>query len=101
MKKRTPRHLFPTKPGQQPRRQKGGRKKQMAFRPPQELSEYIESAEATGRTLTEVLIKMLTVAKDCAEGLGVDWYELERLASVEGTTPGAVLARLAKAALKR
>lgn len=99
MKKRGPsRKMFPPTPGQ--KRVRGVRKKQLAFRPPDDLRAYIEKAEkASSRNTTEVLIKMLQVARDVADGLGVEWYEVERLAAVEGTTPGVVLARLARTAM--
>lgn len=93
------RKMFPTKPGS--KRVRGIRKKQLAFRPPDDLRAYIQRAEVAGnRTTTEVLIKMLQVARDASEGLGVEWYEIERQAAVEGTTAGVVLARLALAKLK-
>jgi hypothetical protein len=95
----TARNMFPPKPTKQ--RQRGVRKPQIAFRAPEHLERYIEGAESGGYTKTQVVIRMLEVAKDAAEGLGNDWFEIERIAAVEKTTPGVVLARLAKAGLER
>jgi hypothetical protein len=92
-------NVFPKKQTRQ--RQKGSPKPLWAFRPPIAVQEYIEAAETGGYDRTEVIIRMLEVAKDAADALGVDWFEIERLANVEGVTPGVVLARLARSGLDK
>lgn len=92
-------NVFPKKQTRQ--RQKGSPKPLWAFRPPLALQQYIEAAEAGGYDRTEIIIRMLEVAKDAADTLGVDWFEIERLANVEGVTPGVILARLAKTGLDK
>lgn len=94
------RRVFPPK-GQKQKRKKGVVKDQMAFRPPADLRAYIEAAEDGGYTKTEILIRMLGMAKDAVEALGPEWFEIERLAATERTTPGLMLARLAQDALKK
>jgi hypothetical protein len=90
--------LFPPKAEKQ-QRQKGIRKPQIAFRVPEYLEAYIEAAVEGGYSQTEVVVRMLGVAKDAAEALGEEWFEIERAALGSGATPGTMLGRLARVGL--
>lgn len=92
--------MFPPKVVKQTRK-RGERKPQMAFRAPRDLQDYVDAAEDGGYLKSHVIIEMMRVAKEVAEGLGPEWFEVERLAKVEQSTPGKVLAGLARDALKR
>lgn len=91
--------MFPPKPKKE--RERGVRKPQIAFRVPQHLEDYIEQAKQGGWTQTEVVLRMLELAKDVAEGLGADWFQVEAMAGTEKRSAGAVLAALAKVGLSK
>lgn len=92
--------MFPLKPEvERSQRKKGGRKRQVAFRAPDDLNAYFEAAIDNGYTLTEVLLKLIRSAKGAADELGDDWVEVERLAAQEQTTHGQMLGRLARIGL--
>jgi hypothetical protein len=92
--------VFPPKVAKQTRK-RGERKPQMAFRAPGDIQSYVEAAEDGGYVKSQVIIEMLRVAKEVAENLGTEWYEVERLAKLESSTPGKVLASLVHEALKK
>jgi hypothetical protein len=94
----TSRHVFPPKAEKQ-QRKRGVRKPQIAFRVPEYLEAYIEAAVQSGYSQTEVVVRMLGVAKDAAEALGEEWFEIERAALGSGATPGTMLGRLARVGL--
>jgi hypothetical protein len=61
---------------------------------------YVEGKiEREGLEKSGALLDMLETAMSAIVELGVDWYEVERQAKVEGVKPGVVLGRLAKQAL--
>jgi hypothetical protein len=94
--------MFPKRPGSGARQQRSvGKKKPAAsFRIPDHLLKRVLDAEAKGYTRTHVILQMMEVASDIADALGPDWWEIEKRAAQEGTSPGVVLAHLAVAALE-
>lgn len=98
--------VFPPKPPvpkARQKRQSGDQKKvkQIAFRPPPELNEYIEKSEAGGYTKTAVVLRSMQIARDAVETLGDEWWEIEKRANLEGVGPGVILGRLALEALAK
>lgn len=91
--------MFPPKAEKNQPRKKGVRKSQIAFRVPEDLDAYIETATEGGYSQTEVVVKMLRAAKGAAEALGPEWFEIEHAAQLSGTTPGTMLGRLARIGL--
>ncbi len=89
--------MFTPKKPTQPK----GESTQIAFRVPKDLERYIKDAEALGYSKTEVVLRMLGVARDASDELGGLWTEVEKRATDGETRPGVVLGRLAKAALKK
>lgn len=98
---RTRADVFP--PGRKTRQKRasGADKKvtQIGFRPPPDLVDYIEKNEAAGYTKTAVILRAVTIARDTAEQLGDEWWEIEKRANMEGVGPGVILGRLALEAL--
>ncbi len=73
-----------------------------AFRPPADLDAYIEKEVAEGGIgRSSLIIHMLETARDVRLELGDDWHEITRIAAVEKSTPGKVLARLVKQGMKK
>lgn len=95
------RTMFPGQPGGGQKRSGERKERQYAFRPTRELEDFVEGKVEAGYKITAVLLQLSTVGKDVAEEMGADWFEVERLAAVEGIPAGRMLARLAKDALKR
>jgi hypothetical protein len=91
------RELISTPPGK--RRKKGVRKELIAFRCPDDLLVYIRAQESERVGRTDVILKLLQVARAADEVLGPQWWEVERRANVAGVPPGKVLGELALAAL--
>lgn len=89
--------VIPTQPTK--KKQKGVQKRVMTLRLPQDVDVYIGSMVQRGAFQTEAIIKCVRISRDAADGLGQWWWEVERRANVAGTTPGAILAQLAMAAL--
>jgi hypothetical protein len=87
----------PSKSGK--RRKKGVRKPLIAFRCPDDLLTYIQSKETDRIDRTEVILKLLQVAKDAAETMGPLWWQVEYRANMDEVFPGVVLGQLAIAAL--
>lgn len=86
--------MLPPRPGKH--RVRGVVKPQVAFRLPEHLQEVFEAKEKAGYQKTEIVLEMMQVAHDMATSLGDEYYEAERVAKVEGTTTGLILARWAK-----
>lgn len=81
-------------------RQEGNPRPFWGFRPTAELMAFVDAKLAKERLeKSGVLVYMLEVAMSLMQELGDDWYEIERLAKVGDSSPGAVIARLIKDAL--
>ena len=89
--------MIPSGPGK--KRQKGVRKPLVAFRCPDDLLAYIRANESDRVDRTDVILKLLQVAKDAGETMGARWWEVELTANVTHTPPGVVLGHLAVEAL--
>lgn len=100
MKQGSGRRVFPPKTGKQTRK-RGERKPQMAFRAPKDIESYVHAAEDGGYQKSQVLIEMLRVSMDAAQELGPEWFEVERLAKVESSSPGKIVGGLVREALFR
>lgn len=96
------RTMFPKKPGAETRQRRddANPKPHFAFRPPVRVQEYVLAAEEGGHSRTSVLVKMLETSMDAADELGLDWWELEKMAALEGVPVGRVLGRLAREQLQ-
>ncbi len=98
-RKRPPTH--PPK-GSRAKRQEGNPRPLRAFRPPEALDDYLEKEIEEGNIgFSTLIVHLLEVARDVRVDLGDDWHEVMRIAAVEKMPPGKVLARLAKASLKK
>src|ERR1051326_6559382 len=96
--------VFPRRQGERPlhqRKERGNPRKVVSARLGSALQTFVEDAEASGMTATGVVLRALEVAKDITEAMGAEWWELEKIASVEKSSPGKVLAQLALEILKR
>ena len=82
-------------------RVRGVEKARYTFRSPPDLDHYIKSAEEGGYDKTEVIVRMLTLAKDVADQLETDWLEIERRAALEKVRPGVIVGRLVKELIAR
>jgi hypothetical protein len=91
------RHLISGQAGK--KRKVGVRKPMVAFRCPDDLLRYIEGHQNERVGRTDVILKLLQVAKDADETMGDAWWEVERRANVAGVLPGVILGRLALEAL--
>lgn len=81
-------------------RQEGNPRPFWGFRPTEELRVWIEDYVARERLeKSGAVVYMLEMAADVMRELGPDWYEVERMGKVEGTSPGRVVARLIRAGL--
>lgn len=85
--------------GAGPKRQKGHPRPVVPFRPPQDLEEYLNDANAKGNPKTDVIVKALRLGRDAAAELGAEWWEVERRANVEQVSVGAMVGRLVLSAL--
>jgi hypothetical protein len=95
--------MFPKRVEGGPRHQKreaGKRKPAITFRVPDHLLDFVLDAEDAGHTRTAVVVRMMEVARDAAAALEEDWWELEKLAARENSTPGTILGRLARETLE-
>lgn len=86
---------------EKPARQKGG-KKMWGVRPPKALEDAVEEEiQRRGLERSAYLVERLQLAVDLRAALDDDFYELERLAKVDGISPGALLAKMVRPNLKR
>lgn len=79
-----------------PKRQIGSPRPMWGFRPTASVQAYLEAMPGER---SANIVELLDLVVHLRDGLGVDFWEVERLAKVEGTSTGAVLARLVKASL--
>jgi hypothetical protein len=67
------------------------------FRLPKHLQKPVRNGEANGHSRTQVVVRMMEVGSDVAEEVGDDWWELEKRAMQEGSSPGRVAGKIVKA----
>lgn len=95
--------MFPPKSGpkgRQTRTEGDPKDEQISFRAPKDLLEYVNTIKKLGYSKTEVVMRLVYIAKDAAEELAESWWDIEGAANREGITPGRALARFAIAGLK-
>lgn len=94
--------LFPPKnPGERrARNDETPKGKQIAFRPPPDIAEFLKGMEEIGYSKTAAVLRMLYLAKDVSDALGDQWWEVESRALREKCSPGAALAAYAAVGLK-
>jgi hypothetical protein len=97
--------VFPPDHDSKKRRQRTvkGKKleKPFVFLPPDDLRSWVQSRETGGRTRTAVLVRCLEIARDSGDALDVDWWEVEKHASINQLSPGEVLGALARVAIRK
>ena len=71
------------------------------FRPTSEIERYVLSVEAKGHERSSVLVELLDTQREIREQLGGEWWDVVKVAESEGVKPGAVIARLVRAGLKK
>lgn len=87
-------------PGTRRPHQKGNPRPFWGFRPTAGLEAFVSSYLVKERLeKSGALVYLLEISSEVIEELGPLWYEVERMAKVEGTSPGRVLARFAREAL--
>ena len=87
------------RPGRE--RKKGVVRRYVGVRMPEHLAEYVEAKARLGVKLTDVVLDLVQFGKDIEDELGIDLYEVERQAKVDGIMPGTALGRMVKAALEK
>lgn len=87
------------RPGRQ--RQRGVKRPYVGLRLPQHLADHIDAKVEQGVKKTDAILDLIQLGKDLEEAMGSDFWELERLAKVEGVMPGTLLGRIAKASLNK
>ena len=97
----TKRRVVVLPPGQRKKVQPGNPKPTVGFRAHQGLVDYIETEKRrTGLGPAEILSALCDAAMDAERVLGLDWYEVVKMAAIEGVTPGTMLGQLALRSLK-
>lgn len=91
--------VLPKKPGRPPNGEKA-KGDPLTFRADADVEAYLDRARASGFSKTSVMNRSVRLMRDASDGLDDLWWEIERLAKVEGTTEGAVVARLVRLALE-
>lgn len=89
--------VFPQKKSKA--RQIGHPKPMWTVRPPQNVEEWVNDRVRRGYVKNQVLGELMELGIDMIDGLGADYYEVERRAKVEGVSVGTIVARLVKEAL--
>ena len=84
-----------------PKRRQAGGKPMYGYRPTRENQEYIDGLVIKGLERSASIDEMVSFVRELREALGVEFYELERMAKVEEVGAGALAAKLIRPHLKR
>lgn len=86
---------------QKPKRQAGNPRPMWGFRPTTEVERYVGAQEEKGAERSAVLVDLLDTQREIREQLGVEWWDVVKVAEAEGVKPGVVIARFVRSGLKK
>lgn len=96
-------YLFPPKTGpkgRQPKTPGAPKTRQVNFRPPPDIEAYLRQNAELGYSRTEVILKLLYLAKGALDELGSLWWDIEKAANQGGTPHGKALGQYAALGLR-